>query len=128
MSIFSELHAEFKEETALMKDGVVFVQSSYKGINLLRDARAQATTPWPTEASLAIDCIPSPNRKAENLTHDGVVVLLAATYEAFARDTIEAVCREIENRIPKFDELEEKIKSENARATGRILSRHRDKR
>jgi hypothetical protein len=123
MSSFSELHSEFKEEISLMKDGVVFVQSSYKAIGLLKEARTKTASSLPAEIATPLDSIPAPNRKAENMTHDGMIVLLAATYEVFARDTIEAICREIENQIPKFDDLDESIKSENARATGRILSR-----
>ena len=128
MSRFSDLHREFKEEVSVMKDGILFAQSSYKAVGLLREASAQTTDPWPPNAISAINSLASPNRKAENLTYDGTVVLLAATYEAFARDTIKAICGEIEIRIPKFDELAEKIKSANARATGRILSRHSEER
>lgn len=128
MSDFFVLHDEFKEEIALMKGGILFVQSSYKGISLLREAKIQAKTPWPPEIIALVDSLAIPNRKTENLTYDGVVVLLAAMYETFVRDTIEAVCREIETRIPKFDELNEKIKSANARATGHVLSKQSSKR
>lgn len=128
MSSFPDLFSEFKSDLALMKDGILFVQSSYRGIGLLLEERAKATVPWPAEVTSAVDAVTSPNRKAENLTYDGAVVLLSATYETYARDTVEAICREIEKKIPRFDDLTEKIKSENARATGRVLSRHNDKR
>lgn len=49
-------------------------------------------------------------------------------YECFARDLIQVMCKDIEIRIPNFDDLDEKIKSEHAQATGRILSRHHHKR
>lgn len=124
MSSFADLHSEFKEEISLMKDGVIFVQSSYKAVGLLKEAKTKAASALPPEVATPLDSMPMPNRKAENLTHDGMIVLLAATYEVFARDAIEAICREIESRIPKFDDLGDAIKSENARATGRILSRH----
>lgn len=127
MSTLSVLYDEFSEEIALMKGGILFIQSSYKGIGLLRDTGAHASVPWPAEVLSVLAGFVVPNRKTENLTYDGAVVLLAATYETYARDTIEAICREIESQIPKFDELNEKIKSANARATGYILSRHSEK-
>ena len=111
-----------------MRGGVLFVQSSYTGIGLLREAKAQAAVKWPAEISSLVDNLAVPHRKTENLTYDGVVVLLAATYETYVRDTIEAICREIECRIPNFDGLNEKIRSANARATGSVLSRHSEKR
>lgn len=128
MSSFSDLFGEFKSELSLMRDGILFAQASYKGIGGLLEAQAKAPTPWPADAMAAVGALVSPNRKAENLTYDGAVVLLSATYETYARDTIEAICRGIEKKIPRFDDLAEKIKSENARATGRVLSRHNDKR
>ncbi len=128
MSSFSDLFADFKNDLALMREGIAFVQSAYKGIGLLREGRAQTQVAWPAEVTSAMDNITFPNRKTENLTYDGAVVLLSATYEVYARDTVEAICREIEKKIPRFDDLNEKIKSENARATGRVLSRHKDKR
>lgn len=128
MSSFAELHADFKDELSLMKAGIGFVQSAYKGIGPLREAKAKAATPWPAELAALVDSLILPDRKAENLTYDGSVVLLSAAYESFARDIIEELCREIERKIPKFDNLPDKIKSENARATGRVLSKHNEKR
>jgi hypothetical protein len=118
MSCFTDLFGDFKGDLGLMKEGLQFAQSTYKGIGLLKELANTSGTSWPGEAGSIIDSFGPLNRMAENLTYDGMVVLLAANYEVSAREIVIAICNEIESKIPNFDALADKIKSENAKASG----------